>query len=468
MQAVLKPLLLRLAVVMIAVVALTVVVWSPSLVRLPGIADGGPWVTAQSSLAGLTLFGTHGSGVNQFWGPTSVFVNSAGRIFVTDGRNSRLVRINDMAGTGWTTFGSHGSEINEFLFPWGVSVTPMRQIFVADVYRIVRMNDMDGSGWTTFGGPGSGVNQFYGLAGIFVSPTGQIFVADMGNDRIVRINDMTGAGWTTLGPQGSGTNRFEKPRGIFVNPSGQIYILAATGLVRIDDMAGTGWANPMMGGIPEQRWYWAASSFISPTDEIFGPDYRDDRIFSRAFMSGPYFVPPSAYRRERQITVLSDLDPAAGQDEAATYKGALGPFLLGDHWPDIPPCPSGEALELTQDYETSELYSPLLRGMGVGAYRCANGKVYSIGSERVVRRYFIGQAKVQFTAPLWRIKLVEVAGKPSIVKMPVPWFPDDLRIAVVERFPRPDKPGIWFEMDTANMRLEEAVELAARIIGWRP
>jgi sugar lactone lactonase YvrE len=78
------------------------------------------------------------------------------------------------------------------------------RIYVADAgnARIVRMNDMTGAGWTTLGSLGRGVKQFRNPPGVFVDGAGRIYVADQGNGRVVRINDMTGAGWTTLNTQG--------------------------------------------------------------------------------------------------------------------------------------------------------------------------------------------------------------------------------------------------------------------------
>lgn len=70
--------------------------------------------------------------------------------------------------------------------------------------RIVRIDDMTGTGWTTFGHSGSGVNQFNSPRAVVVDAAGKIYVADLGNSRIVRMNDMTGAGWTTLGSRGWG------------------------------------------------------------------------------------------------------------------------------------------------------------------------------------------------------------------------------------------------------------------------
>src|SRR5439155_832342 len=176
---------------------------------------------------GWTTFGSAGSGINQFSQPMSIFVSAAGQIFVADRRNSRIVRINDMRAEERPEVGSGRSGCTQFNNPRGIFVSSAGQIFVADGGgcspppsgcndRIVRFNDMTGTGWTTFGASGSGTNQFGGPAGIFVSAAGQIFVADRWNSRIVRINDMIGTGWATFGANGSGINQFSGPIRIFV------------------------------------------------------------------------------------------------------------------------------------------------------------------------------------------------------------------------------------------------------------
>lgn len=92
------------------------------------------------------------------------------------------------------------------------------RIYVADTgnSRIVRMNDMTGTGWTELGTVGSVVKEFSMPSGIFVDMAGRIYVTDSGNNRIVRMDDLSGAGWVTLGHRGSGTNEFDIPWTIFV------------------------------------------------------------------------------------------------------------------------------------------------------------------------------------------------------------------------------------------------------------
>lgn len=63
--------------------------------------------------------------------------------------------------------------------------------------------------------------------------------------------------------------------------------------------------------------------------------------------------------------------------------------------------------------------------------------------------------------------LLTVAGSPAIAQLPQPGNPGTLRIAVIERFPNRDQPGILVWIDNTGMSLERAVELAMRIMGKR-
>ncbi len=220
-------------------------------------------------------FGTKGSGIHQFSRPSGIYVDAAGRIYVADSDNHRVVRMDDMTGAGWTTLGSHGNGINRFDLrynrPSGVFVDAAGRIYVADSgnRRIVRMDDMTGAGWTTLGKcPPTqvsciGVNQFHSPVGIFVDAAGRIYVVDSGNSRIVRVDDMTGAGWTTLGacrwtPQHPcvGIKEFSSPVGIFVDRAGRIYVADRKSMfegriVRMNDMTGSGWTSFDMVRVPE-------------------------------------------------------------------------------------------------------------------------------------------------------------------------------------------------------------------------
>lgn len=47
---------------------------------------------------------------------------AAPNIFVADGDNHRIARMNDMTGAGWVSIGSRGAGNNQFDWPWGIFV----------------------------------------------------------------------------------------------------------------------------------------------------------------------------------------------------------------------------------------------------------------------------------------------------------------------------------------------------------
>ena len=94
----------------------------------------------------------------------------------------------------WQATGALGSGSSQFAYPTGVALDGGGRIYVADYgnNRVVRMDDMNGTGWTAFGKPGSGSNQFNHPARVAVDSGGRVYVADMSNSRIVRMDDMSG------------------------------------------------------------------------------------------------------------------------------------------------------------------------------------------------------------------------------------------------------------------------------------
>jgi hypothetical protein len=123
-----------------------------------------------------TTFGSSGTGQNQFDNPGWIAIDRSGRIYISDSDNCRIVRINDMSGAGWVALGTPGSGANQFNCSnarmGSIVVDTAGRIFVVDAgnHRIVRMDDMTGAGWTTFGSAGTGVNQFLVPSAIFVKP----------------------------------------------------------------------------------------------------------------------------------------------------------------------------------------------------------------------------------------------------------------------------------------------------------
>jgi streptogramin lyase len=225
--------------------------------------------------AGWTAFGSQGYGVGQFYDPLGIFLDSAMRIYITDGVG-RIIRVDDMTGKNWTQFGTFGSGTNQFRNPSGIFVDGSGKIYVADGVnnRIVRINDMSGAGWTSFGSEGAGINQFNVPNMLFVDPSGRIYITDSNNCRVVRIDDMSGAGWTSVGTCGSGTLQFNGQAafvgGVFVDTAGRIYVADAgnSRLVRMNDMSGNGWVTLGTFGSGTGQFAYLNNVFVKPPAEI--------------------------------------------------------------------------------------------------------------------------------------------------------------------------------------------------------
>lgn len=212
--------------------------------------------------------------------PMDVALDADGRIYIVDYSQSRIVRINDMTGTGWTTFGTSGFGINQFYSPDGIAVDASGRIYVADGYasdRIVRIDDMTGAGWTTLGTPES--NHFEDPSGIAFDSIGRIYIADLNNNRIVRIDDMTGSGWTTCGASGYAYY-------VALDASGRIYIGEPGQIERIDDMNGTGRITFGTYGSGVNQFHSASAIAIDENGRIYVADGGNGRIVRINDMNG--------------------------------------------------------------------------------------------------------------------------------------------------------------------------------------
>jgi len=199
--------------------------------------NGTGWTEKTGAEGGGTAFGTVS---------LDFAVDSQGRIYVADAGNSRIVRYDSFTSTTPTVFGTQGSGVNQLHWPVGIAIDSQDRIYVADYQndRIVRINDITGAGWTTFGSNGAGTNQFDGIHGIALDSQGRIYAADAFNDRIVRIDDMTGANWTTLGSSGSGVGQFGSPVALQITPAGKLLVADRSGrVIETGLMSTTGWTE---------------------------------------------------------------------------------------------------------------------------------------------------------------------------------------------------------------------------------
>ena len=200
---------------------------------------------------GWTSFGSFGNGVNQFDQPKQLALDKQGRIYISDQRNSRIVRIDDITGKGWISYAepkpsgesSGPTGVREL---WGVDLDSKGRIYFTRPYGgIGRIDDMPGNGLVKFGEQGNGVNQFDVTKVIQIDQEDRVYIGDSLNNRVVRIDDMTGKNWVALGKLGTGIGEFQRTSGYAFDSQGRIYIADEDNyrIVRIDDMTGKGWAE---------------------------------------------------------------------------------------------------------------------------------------------------------------------------------------------------------------------------------
>jgi len=167
-----------------------------------------------------------------------------------------------------------------------------------------------------------------------------------------------------------------------------------------------------------------------------------------------------AVEEAKEATALDNAKPR--------FQGQMGDFMVGDK-STSPPCPGPTQWVYDLDViKASELYSPAF-GENVEAVACADGTVMAVltqtDTSRAARTYFTGPPSVPAEAPRDRLKLVTVAGKPAIAELPIPGnFLSSARLAVVERFPNGQEPGILIGVQTTN-DLDGAIKLAEQIMG---
>ena len=190
-----------------------------------------------TTVAGNGNFGFSGDGgpaINaSLQSPTSVFVDDAGNLFIADFGNNRIRKVDasglitTVAGNGiWGFSGDGGPAIDASLaWPSDVFVDGAGNLFIADG-RNNRIRKVDTSGLITtvagngtegFSGDGGPATQasLAGPLSVFVDGAGNLFIADGGNRRIRKVD---ASGFITT-VAGNGTQGFSGDGGLAINAS---------------------------------------------------------------------------------------------------------------------------------------------------------------------------------------------------------------------------------------------------------
>lgn len=186
---------------------------------------------------GWTEFGSYGTGTGEFDGPSWILPAVDGKIYITDRGNGRVVRIDNMSGAGWI-------ELPGFEWPRTIEQDNSGRFYIADdhAHNVIRFDDISGAGWTELGSFGSGIGEFNRPTHIMPN-SGKMFICDAFNNRIVRCDNMSTAGWLTYGSYGSGIGQFDVVLTVAFDDQGRLYLSDDLNdrIVRIDDMYGHHW-----------------------------------------------------------------------------------------------------------------------------------------------------------------------------------------------------------------------------------
>ncbi|GAB3558786.1 hypothetical protein GCM10027577_50380 [Spirosoma fluminis] len=198
---------------------------------------------APGATEGITIAGGNGrgGGTNQLNEPTNVYVDGGGNVYIADYSNNRVQKFppnSTSATSGSTVAGGNGrgSGANQLTSPSSVYVDGAGNLYVSDydnhrVQKFPPNSTSATSGSTVAGGNGYGnmANQFARPYGMYVDEAGNIYVADSGNDRIQKFppnSTSATSGITVAGGNGAGTgaNQLDSPLGVVVDGQGYVYV----------------------------------------------------------------------------------------------------------------------------------------------------------------------------------------------------------------------------------------------------
>ncbi|MGI8623741.1 MAG: NHL repeat-containing protein [Solirubrobacteraceae bacterium] len=209
------------------------------------------------------------------------------RLYVADDQHHRVLVL-DTGGRMLASIGKGaGTAPGQLNFPYGVAVDAAGRVFVADDLnqRIVRFSTKPAYAYKArWGSYGTGPGQLAYPRGIAVDGAGSVYVADTGNDR-VDVFDRGGSLLRSVGSSGRAPGQFNTPLGAGTDASG---VTAVTDSVngRLELLNGDGsiaavWGSPNPGPTILPR---PVAVAFDPAGDAYVLDQRRARIvvFSRA------------------------------------------------------------------------------------------------------------------------------------------------------------------------------------------
>lgn len=168
-------------------------------------------------------FGGIGDGEGQFTSPTSLAIDSTGRVYVADEYTHRIV-VFEPDGDFVADWGVQGTGPGQLDSPSGLAFDKDDNLYVSD-HRNQRIQKFtrDGQYLSGFGSAGSGEGELNLPWGLTVDAGGEVYVADWGNDRVQRFT-ADGVHVATYGRPGSGDGELRRPADVAVDGEGYVHV----------------------------------------------------------------------------------------------------------------------------------------------------------------------------------------------------------------------------------------------------
>jgi tripartite motif-containing protein 71 len=184
-----------------------------------------------SSYVYRARWGSFGSAAGQLQYPRGIAADAQGNSYVADPGNNR-VDVFDIGGAPLRTLGSSGRVAGQFIAPAGVGADPSGMRAVADsVVGRVQLLNPDGSIAAVFGSPAPGPTLLPDPVAVAFDGAGTAYVVDQQRARVV-VFDRAGKIVRTIGSRGTGAGKLLAPSALALDAAGTVYV-ADTGNGRI-------------------------------------------------------------------------------------------------------------------------------------------------------------------------------------------------------------------------------------------
>jgi tripartite motif-containing protein 71 len=223
-----------------------------------GLAVSGSFVyvadTGNDRVQRFTLDGGHGAVIvppGQLANPRGIAVRGT-RLLVADDQHHRLV-VFDTGGHLLRAIGQNGSGPGQLNFPYGVATDSAGRVFVADDlnHRVVRFSSAPLYPYKgRWGSYGTAPGRLAYPRGIAVDAQGNVYVANTGNDRI-DVYDKGGALLRSFGASGRAAGQFDAPVGVAADGGGVRAVTDSVNgrleLLNPDGSLASSWGSPAPG-----------------------------------------------------------------------------------------------------------------------------------------------------------------------------------------------------------------------------